>query len=258
MKNGICIENLRVRFGMRQALGIEKLELEPGRVIAVLGPNGAGKSTLLRMLCGIVPFQEGRVFIEGLALADLNPAQRSFLSTYVGSELETEFPMTALDAVQLGRYSHARADTQGLRQVAVEEIMRETGSWDLRDSSLEELSSGERQRVQLARALVQDARWVCLDESFSRLDLHHQAMMGALLKRYAEKGTSFLWVSHDLNLSSDWCDRVLLMKEGEAFAYGPTREVLNESNLRALYPEGGFVLSAHPVSGALKVHFSGE
>ena len=136
-------------------------------------------------------------------------------------------------------------------------VMEETGCWDYRGRVLTELSSGERQRAHLARALLQGSKWICLDESFSRLDLHHQARIGTLLRKYVSRGFSFLFVSHDLNFTTDWADRCVLFREGSIVAEGPTLEAVNAENLRKLYPDAEIVLTPHPVSGAMKVYFRG-
>jgi iron complex transport system ATP-binding protein len=133
--------------------------------------------------------------------------------------------------------------------------MEETECWTFRDRSLRELSSGERQRVHLARALYQKSKWICLDESFSRLDLHHQARIGQLLRAYVKRGYSFLFVSHDLNFTTDWADRCVLLGSGTVFAAGATTEVITEENIRRLYPDADVALTPHPLSGAMKVYF---
>jgi iron complex transport system ATP-binding protein len=246
------ISSLSLELGGRSVLNGVNLSLEPGQIVGLIGPNGAGKSTLLRVVNGFFPESAARIRIGGQNLSELSPAERARRITYVGAELETDFPLTVEEFVAMGAFTFPRGATPAPRAV-----MEETGCWDYRARFLAELSSGERQRAHLARALFQGSKWICLDESFSRLDLHHQARIGALLKRYLNRGFSFLFVSHDLNFTTDWADRCILLRDGKVLAEGETRVTVNAENLRKLYPDADIALTPHPTSGALKVYFRG-
>lgn len=253
----ITIENLVIRFGERVVTDNLSLALSPGRITGLIGPNGAGKSTLLRVLTGLVRAESGLLKMGDTHLATLAAAERARKITYVGSELGTEFPLSTREFVALGGFSIERLGSNSNATARLREVMDDTGCWDYRDRALSELSGGERQRAHLARALLQSPDWICLDESFSKLDLHHQAKFGALLRRYVTQGSSFLFVSHDLNFTTDWADDCVLLREGKLVANGPTSEVVNEANIRRLYPSADIVLSSHPSTGAMKVYFRG-
>lgn len=246
----IEIENLSLTLGARKVLDGVSLAFEPEKIWGLIGPNGAGKSSLLRLLNGRFSEFGGSVRIGGEDLRALSPIERARRITYVGAELETDFPLAVEEYVSLGAFSLPRD-----RKPETARILEVTGSESLYGRYLADLSSGERQRVHLARALLQGSKWICLDESLSRLDLHHQARMGALLREYASRGVSFLFVSHDLNFTTDWADACVLLRGGRAIASGPTSAVVNAENLRALYPDAELVLAPHPVSGAMKVYF---
>jgi ABC-type cobalamin/Fe3+-siderophores transport system ATPase subunit len=253
----ITSQKLSLVRGERKILDGLTLTLQPGRITGIIGPNGAGKSTFLQAVNGMIADYEGEIRLGDHDLRSFSAAKRALLVTYVGAELETDFPLTTAELVSLGTY--AMGD-EGMTPAMVERmktVMEETGCWDYRDRSIAGLSSGERQRAHLARALVQGSKWICLDESFSRLDLHHQARIGALLRKYLASGISFLFVSHDLNFTTDWADHCVLIREGKIIAEGPTAETVDEKNLRALYPDAEIVLTPHPVTGAMKVYFRG-
>lgn len=246
-------EGLSLNFGERPVLDGISLVLDPGHIVGLIGPNGAGKSTLLRALNGVYSEVAGTIRIGDAEIHGLAPNERARRITYVGAELETDFPLRAEEFVAMGAFSLPSARTPSPKST-----MEETGCWDYRGRFLSELSSGERQRVHFARALLQGSKWICLDESFSRLDLHHQARIGALLLKYVDRGFSFLFVSHDLNFTTDWADRCVLLRDGKVLAEGPTANTVNVENIRKLYPDADVVLTPHPVSGAMKVYFRGS
>lgn len=240
-------------------------EIAKGEIMALLGPNGSGKSTLMKLAAGILPLKgpncSGVVRFKGSEFLSQPPHWRAKHVAYVAPDLRAEFPLTAEEAVMLGRICHG---VGLLKQVseqdreAVRSAMEQCLCWGLRDRDLHTLSGGERQLVALARVIAQGARVLFLDESLSRMDLNHQAMIGRLLRRLAEQGYSILLVSHDLNLASEWADTCVLLRAGRDVAKGPLREVLTEERVRALYPGADLVVGANPVSGAPKVFFGAE
>lgn len=252
----LVLKNLTVTLSGREIIEDISLEFPAGKITGIIGPNGSGKSTLLRTLNQIIPHHTGEIWFGNTPLNSLTPRERAQWITYVGSELNTDFPLTALEWVALGGFSLSHSATNGNHE-RVREQMEAVGCWGYRDRFITDLSSGERQRVHLARALVQNSKWICLDESFSRLDLHHQSRMGGLLRELLGHGRSFLFVSHDLNFTTDWADSCLLLQKGRAVAFGKTEAVVTEKNIRTLYPDTELMLSPHPVTGAMKVYFRG-
>jgi iron complex transport system ATP-binding protein len=255
MSLGPKLETNRItlKIGERTVLSDITLSLDGGQIVGLIGPNGAGKSSLLRVLSGLYPDFSGEARVGNSSLRTLMPIERARKVTYVGAELDTDFPLTVAEYVALGTFSIGAS----MAGAELDRVLAETGCEAYRYRSLSELSSGERQRAHLARALLQGSNWICLDESFSRLDLHHQARMGKLLREYVRRGTSFIFVSHDLNFTTDWADRCVLLRDGHLIADGPTSTTVNIENLRALYPDADLVLTPHPVTGALKVYFRG-
>jgi iron complex transport system ATP-binding protein len=247
----------------RPALKEIQFEVEEGSFIALLGPNGSGKSTLLKMISGVLPFArqqvEGQVRCRGEDLLRLTPDGRACLITYVPADLLVDFPLTAFEAVLMGR-SHAMGSIfdRGSEAdfIRVEEAMRACQCWGFRERDLRELSSGERQLVAMARALAYGAKNLLIDESLSRMDLHHQAILGALLKRLCtEKRYSVVLVSHDWNLATEWADRCVLLREGQVVAQGPCEQVLTASRLEELFPAAPVYIGTHPETGKPRIYF---
>jgi iron complex transport system ATP-binding protein len=240
------------------------LELAKGEFLALLGPNGSGKSTLLKTLAGLLPLNRpgcsGQVRLGTQNFLTLPPHRRAQAVAYVAPDLRAEFPLTAYEAVLLGRTCHGvglLSRTSDADREAVRWAMEKALCWNLRDRDLHRLSGGEVQLVSLARALAQGAKVLLLDEALSRMDLNHQAAMGRMLQGLAAQGWSIVLVAHDVNLASEWASTCLLLRQGRTIATGKIADVLNADRIQQLYP-GAWVVGKSPVSGAPKVFFGRE
>ncbi len=255
------VYSLTYEYSGHRVVDEVSFELQRGEILSLLGPNGSGKSTMLKAIAGLLPLSSGasQVRHQGVDFLSQPLARRAQQVAYVGADLRAEFPMTAHQAVTLGRSCQggglltlvSKAD-----QEAVRDAMMRCSCWEFRERDLHTLSSGERQLVALARALAQGAKTLLLDESLSRMDLHHQAAVGRLLTQLTQQNYSVIMVSHDINVASEWATKALLLKAGKRVGYGSIREMLTEQNLRALYPGSGLVVRDSPVSGAPKVFFA--
>lgn len=250
-------------YGKSRVLDEFSFEVESGKIVALLGPNGSGKSTLMKAIAGILPFESreasGQIRFRGQDLLNMDTASRARAVAYVGADLRADFPMTAHEAVLMGRICHGSG---ALRQFSAQDhektewAMHEALCWTLRDRDLATLSGGERQLVAVARALAQGARLLFLDEALSRMDLNHVALIGKMLRRRLSEGFSTLLVSHDLNIASALADECILLKKGKRIATGKTKEVLTSEKIAELYPGADLKVSANPVSGAPMVFFT--
>jgi iron complex transport system ATP-binding protein len=213
------------------------LNVNAGELLGVLGPNGAGKSTLARLALGLLQPARGRIVIDNAELATLS---RRDVARRVAAMLPEEaqgFPTSVRDCVLLGRLPHlpshgfeSAADVE-----AAEAAMNEVGVRELAERALHTLSSGERRRVLLARALAQGAATLVLDEPAANLDLSHQLELFALLRARARTGAAILVTVHDLNLALRYCDRVVLLDRNGAASIGPPAEVLSAERVRAVF-----------------------
>jgi iron complex transport system ATP-binding protein len=250
-------------YGDLDVLNEISLELDRHEILALLGPNGSGKSTLLKILAGILPIRggsgSGHVNFAGRDLSLLKSSERAQSVAYVASDLRAEFPLTAFEAVMMGRSCLSRSLLSRFSshdEDAVHAAMEQCYCWGLRSRDLHTLSGGERQLVILARAIAQGARVLLLDEALSKMDLNHQALVGRLLRSLAQEGYAIILVSHDVNLGTEWADTCLLLNKGRTVAHGPVREVLIEDRIRSLYPGAELIVGANPVTGMPKVFFA--
>jgi len=233
---GMSYRRSQCNEGMRELiLNDVSFEMNRGECVALIGPNGSGKSTLLKLIAGVLPIHKkqssGQVRYLGSNFYQFPPYKKAQSIVYVAADLWAEFPLSAYEVVFLGRTCqeigwYHRHSSENERKVR--EAMDRCFCWHLRDRNLESLSGGERQLVALARALVQGAKVLLLDEILSKMDLNHQAMIGQLLKELTSQGWSILLVSHDINLASEWADSAILLKEGKKILQGPVEKVITQ------------------------------
>jgi iron complex transport system ATP-binding protein len=214
------------------------VRVEGGASVALLGPNGAGKTTLLKLLAGMLPPRAGQVTLDGRPVATLTRREIARRVAVVPQETRTPFDFTVIEMVLMGRYPHLGAfELEGARDLAIaREALAATGTAAFESRAFSTLSGGEKQRVVIAGALAQSAEVLLLDEPTAALDLKYQFEIITLLRRLnAERGTTVIVSTHDLNLAAALCDRMVLLRGGRIMAQGPTGEVLTPENVRALY-----------------------
>ena len=238
-------------YGGAPVLAPLSLSLEGASLIALAGPNGAGKSTLLKLAAGLEHPGEGTVALDGTSLASLSARERARQLAYLPPDGRAAWPVSVRTVVELGRAPYlkplrtlAEADA-----AAVDRAMARTGVTELAGRRFDTLSSGERARALIARALAVEAPVLVLDEPTAALDLRHQLSIMDILRSEAERGVVVLVAIHALELAAAAADRVLLLENGTIRADGPPSDALCEENVRAIFgvaAPGG--ISAHPYS----------
>lgn len=229
-----------VSYAYDEAKVLDRIDLEvrAGQRLAILGPNGAGKSTVLRLLAGTLAPDAGLVLLDGTDLLSLRGAERARRVAFVPQETRVAFDFTVLEIVLMGR--SPRLGLLGIEGAHDLEIARQalalTGAADLAERPISHLSSGERQRVLLARALAQEPDTILLDEPTAFLDLGHQVRIHRLLAGLnRDRGTTIVFVSHDLNLAARYADRIVLLRGGRILQDGPPAQVLTPDAVRAAF-----------------------
>lgn len=214
-------------------------EVGKGELFGILGPNGSGKTTLLKMISGALDVSKGSIDLEGRALLQYSPKQLARLMAVLPQHADQAFPYTVKETVTLGRYAHQKGWFNSWRdedEQIVQKVMDQTGITHLQEKSIGELSGGEKQRVFLAQALAQQPRILLLDEPTNHLDLSFQKELLDLLKKWAkEEDLTVVSIFHDLNLASLYCDRLLLMENGEVLIVDTPVEVLKEERIKKVY-----------------------
>ncbi|MCB8983394.1 MAG: heme ABC transporter ATP-binding protein [Ardenticatenaceae bacterium] len=247
----LTIQNLSAAYGVRRVLEDVSLTVAAGEVLAVIGPNGAGKSTLVRTVSGVLPLQSGQVSVGERPLHSLSINERARCLAVVPQARQLPGSFTVRETILLGRtpYLGWLGKSSRQDQEQVDWALERTCLVELAERKVGELSGGEQQRVLLARALVQAAPVLLLDEPTTHLDLQHQSSLLNLLRSLAaEQNLAVLIVLHDLNLASLYADRVALLVNGRIQAIGVPREVLTSANLTAVFHIPIEVI-AHPAYG---------
>lgn len=238
MQNAVDITGLSHFYGPLQALKDLTFSVPKGSFFIVIGPNGSGKTTLLKNLAGLEIPAAGSVRILGRSIDRYSRkalARRLALVPQLPAE---EFPFRVRDIVLMGRSPHLGIlglDREADRAVA-DQAMEFTGIERFAGRRLDQLSGGERQRVFIARAICQEPELLLLDEPTAALDLAHQVRIMDLMEQLKkDRGVTVVMVSHDLNLSALYADRLLLLGKGEAVSLGPPEQVLTYEVLERTY-----------------------
>jgi iron complex transport system ATP-binding protein len=249
------IENISFRYQSEMVLNGIKLEIKENDFWGIIGPNGSGKSTLLKTMNGILRPQEGIVTLKGWEMARLTRSAIARELAAVPQDTTVGFNFSAEEVVAMGRTPYLtrfQKESEKDREI-VQKAMELARCWELKKRYVNELSGGERQRVILARALAQEPRLLLLDEPTSQLDISFQTEIFDLLNRLnREQGIAIIAVLHDLNLSAQYCKKLLLLKKGKIFAVGSPAEVITRENIRRVY-QTKVLIENHPLSGLPQV-----
>jgi iron complex transport system ATP-binding protein len=208
-----------------------------GGLIGLVGPNGAGKSTLLRAVCGQTPLSGGAVELLGRPLHRLRRRQVAQLACLLPQNAGLPFPFTVREIVAMGRNPHlGRFQPFSDRdQQVVSQAMQQASVDQLAERPVTELSSGEKQRVLLARSLATEAPILLLDEPTTSLDILHQLEVIDLLRRFVSQHKTVLAALHDLNLARQVCSRIVLLSQGRVVAEGSPAETLQASHVERVF-----------------------
>ncbi len=240
--------SLSYRVGQATLLDRVSLCAVPGEVLAIVGPNGAGKSTLLKLLSGDLVPADGEVLLDGQSLGSFGTRDLALHRAVMPQQTLLQFAFTAFEVVLMGRSPSAgsrRGESERDYEV-VRECMGRTDSGPLSGRIYPTLSTGEQQRVTLARVLAQEAPVLLLDEPTASLDIRHQELVMQIARECALAGGTVLAVVHDLNLAAGYAHRLAVLSHGRLVACGTPTEVLTEALLTDVFEHPITVLK-HPL-----------
>ncbi|MEL7434399.1 MAG: ABC transporter ATP-binding protein [Chloroflexota bacterium] len=232
------------------------LRVEDGEMVGLLGPNGCGKSTLLRAIYRALKPAGGTVLIDERNIwRDLSARESAQRTAVVAQERSADFDFSVLEVVATGRTPHKKMferDNATDRQIIADSLAR-VGMHDRAGRIFASLSGGEKQRVLVARALVQQTSVLILDEPTNHLDVRYQIEILDLVRSL---GLTTITALHDLNHAAAYCDQLYLMESGSIVTSGSPKEVLTPEQIEATYGVCAEV-EVRPSTGHLHIIFTG-
>jgi iron complex transport system ATP-binding protein len=242
-------------YGQTPVLDKINLQIGAAEILGVLGRNGSGKSTLLKVMDGILMPQAGEVLVKGKPLPKVSRLELAREVALVAQETHFRFPFSVTEVVLMGRFPHLKTlQFEGERDMAVAfDAMKATHCLELAGRSIHELSGGERQRVLIARALAQEPQVILLDEPTSFLDLKFKREIFQLIEFLSkDKGLSVVMVSHDIDLTAQYCRRVMMLNNGSIHEMGEPDQVITSANIESVY-DCPVLVDKNPATGKPRV-----
>ena len=248
----ITANEIHYAAGSREILRGVDFQVTEGEFVGLIGPNGSGKSTFLKNLYKVLRPQRGAITLCGEDLLSMSNREMAQRMAVMVQEQEAAFDFTVEEVVMMGRQARKRLLETDSREdwALVGEILDLTGLSPLRKQGFITLSGGEKQRVLIARALVQDTPCLILDEPTNHLDIKYQLQLMELVRVL---GRTVVAAIHDLNLAALYCQRLYVMKAGRVAASGTPEEVLTPELLREIYEVEAEV--ARDSRGCLRIFF---
>jgi lipopolysaccharide export system ATP-binding protein len=233
-KSVLRVEGLRKTYRKRTVVSDVSFSVESGEVVGLLGPNGAGKTTCFYMIVGLVPVDGGRIFLDGNDLSHLPIFRRSRLGlSYLPQEASIFRKLTVAENIQA---------VLELRDLTGEEIdakrealLDELHIAHLRNSPAISLSGGERRRVEIARALAVEPRFILLDEPFAGVDPIAVIDIQEIIKFLKDRGIGVLITDHNVRETLGICDHAYIINEGSVLAFGKPAEIIHNEAVRKVY-----------------------
>ncbi len=246
----IELKAISAGYGDHTVLENVSAAFETGTLTGIIGVNGCGKSTLLKALLGILPCS-GDIWVDGRSLEDMSRKEIAQTIAYL-SQGKTTPDMTAAQLVLHGRFPHLSYPRQYTRQdcqIALS-AMEQMGIADLAKKPLYALSGGMRQNAYIAMALAQDTDYILLDEPTTYLDISHQLGLMQTLRKLADNGKGIVAVMHDLPMAFTYCDKILLLDDGQIVCSGTAREICQQP-----YIEKVFGVTLEPSADGRHYHY---
>jgi lipopolysaccharide export system ATP-binding protein len=238
----LSAENLSKRFKFRQVVKGISLEISSGEVVGLLGPNGAGKTTAFYMIVGLIAADSGRIMLDGKDITPLAMHQRARIGIGYLPQEASVFRKLSVEknilAILQTRTELSRADQERL----LEELLDELHIHHVRNSLGISLSGGERRRVEIARALAAEPRFILLDEPFAGVDPISVLDIQRIIRHLSARDIGVLITDHNVRETLGICERAYILNDGTMIAQGAPDEILGNQHVREVYLGESFSL----------------
>ena len=230
----LVVQNLQKSFKKRQVVKSFSLEIESGEVIGLLGPNGAGKTTSFYMIVGLIAADAGSVTLDGQELRHLPIHERARLGVgYLPQEASIFRKMTVEQNIrailEISTKDKSRIDGE------VEKLLADLNIGHLRHNPAPSLSGGERRRVEIARVLAMQPRFILLDEPFAGVDPIAVIDIQKIIDFLKSRGIGVLITDHNVRETLSICDRAYIISDGTVLASGKPDDLVNNEQVRSVY-----------------------
>lgn len=242
----ITTDNLQVGYEKKTVIDNVDIQGIKGQLICLLGPNGVGKTTILRTITGLLAPVEGTVYLENTNVQKMKKQDLAKKMAVVLTEQVSLNLMTVFEIAAMGRYAHTnfRGKLTETDIAIVEAALHSVQAIHLRDKYYAQLSDGEKQKIMIARALVQEPEVIVLDEPTSHLDIKHKVEVINILRELCNsKGITVILSLHDIDLAIKGCQNILLIQHGKVIAQGAPEEIIKKGTIQSLYELDGATYS---------------
>ena len=233
---------LTKRYKKREVVKDFGFDLHPGEVVGLLGPNGAGKTTCFYMVVGLVPSDGGQILLDGQDISSLAMHQRARRGVgYLPQEASVFRSLSAADNVRAAL--ELREDlSPAQREAELGHLLDELHIGHVADQAGESLSGGERRRIEIARALATNPRYMLLDEPFAGVDPISVGEIQGIIRHLKHRGIGVLITDHNVRETLGICDRAYILNAGTVLAQGSPNDVLMNPDVRRVYLGTSFTM----------------
>ncbi|MFJ2987045.1 LPS export ABC transporter ATP-binding protein [Collimonas sp. NPDC087041] len=237
--SNLIVKGLQKSYGARQVVHDVSLNVQCGEVVGLLGPNGAGKTTSFYMIVGLVPSDGGEIDLDGVDISRLPIHRRAVLGlSYLPQEASVFRKLTVEDnirAVLELQQPNGKPLTKAEIDEQLQKLLHELQIEKLRESQALSLSGGERRRVEIARALATNPRFVLLDEPFAGIDPIAVIEIQRIVRFLKERGIGVLITDHNVRETLGICDRAYIINQGSVLASGSPDDIIADESVRRVY-----------------------
>ena len=234
-KNTLTVKNIRKKYAQREVVGGVSFEVKGGEIVGLLGPNGAGKTTCFYIACGLVRADEGQVFIGDTQVSKLPMHKRAKLGLgYLPQEPSVFRKLSVEDNIMAVLELNLQLKRKQ-RKHRLEELLAEFNIEHIRHIDGLSLSGGERRRVEIARALAMNPKFVLLDEPFAGVDPISVGDIQQIIYHLRDKGIGVLITDHNYREMLDTCDHSYVLHDGKIIAKGNKKEILSNEGVKKVY-----------------------
>lgn len=232
--NHLHVSHLKKAYQGRTVVKNTTLELHSGEVIGLLGPNGAGKTTSFYMIVGLVALDDGEISLNGVDVSHSPMHERARMGlAYLPQEASIFRKMSVTDNIMAILETRPYSDEE--REARLESLLDQLHIQHIRNSQAVSLSGGERRRVEIARCLATDPKFILLDEPFAGIDPIAVIEIQKIIRYLSSQNIGILITDHNVRETLDICDRAYIVNEGAVFAAGTPDEIIQNEGVREVY-----------------------